>query len=331
MLGLFWSTSVMEVFLDMRGGIARGLAVALVTVFAVACEVMNVPTVFVISIDVADTRQGIVDIRDMTGAGWTSFASCSCGLSCLLLFSQPTGVIRNGAGFLVVDRSNNRIVLVPLGVCASIGSAGSGIGQFMSPSRITSDTASRAYVTDTGNNRLVRFDDISGSGWITFGSAGSGINQFSAPDGIHVDTTGRIYVADTGNNRLVRINDLSGAGWTTFGSAGSGINQFSAPAGISLDTAGRIYVADTGNNRLVRINDMNGVGWTTFGSAGIGVNQFSAPFGVSVDAAGRIYVADCCTNSRIVRINDMTGVGWTTCCTGTHQFVSPTDIVVQSQ
>ncbi len=105
------------------------------------------------------------------------------------------------------------------------------------------------FVTDAGNYRIVRIDDMTGAGWTTFGSTGSGVNQFNLPFGIFVDATGKIYVADSGNNRLVRFDDMTGAGWTTFGALGGGVNQFRRPVGVSVDGAGRIYVAEALNHQ----------------------------------------------------------------------------------
>jgi hypothetical protein len=42
----------------------------------------------------------------------------------------------------------------------------------------------RIYVSDNGNNRIVRMDDMTGAGWTAFGSVGSGTDQFNSPAGI---------------------------------------------------------------------------------------------------------------------------------------------------
>ena len=59
----------------------------------------------------------------------------------------------------------------------------------------------RIYVADSQNHRIVRLDDMTGTGWLTLGTQGSGDKQFNEPWGPHVDHKGRIYVADYGNNR----------------------------------------------------------------------------------------------------------------------------------
>jgi streptogramin lyase len=109
------------------------------------------------------------------------------------------------------------------------------------------------FVADAGNNRIVRIDDMAGSGWSTLGgpAPGGGTNQFSNPRGVAVDTAGRIYVSDAGNNRIVRIDDMTGAGWTTLGgpAAGRGTNQFSDLRSIFVDAARRIYTAEYESGR----------------------------------------------------------------------------------
>ena len=181
------------------------------------------------------------------------------------------------------------------------------------------------YVADTGNNRIVRIDDMKGDNWIALGSFGAGSNQFNQPWGIAVDAAGKIYVTDGGNCRVVRMDDISGTNWTSFGQCGSGSLQFNNPTGLFVDSAGKIYVTDTGNNRVVRVNDIAGDGWTAYGAAGNGTGQFASPEGVAVDPAGKIYVADQ-NNSRVVRMDDMSGTNWTTLGapgTGTNSFSSP--------
>jgi sugar lactone lactonase YvrE len=183
-------------------------------------------------------------------------------------------------------------------------------------------TGSRVYIVDSENDRIVRIDDLTGSGWTVLAL------PFHEPDGVAVSSDGHIYIADQVNNRIVRVNDMTGNGFVAFGSLGSGTNQFSVPARVALDSAGRIYVVDHINHRIVRINDMTGAGWTTFGSQGTGIGQFSFPDGIAIDPAGRIYVADN-NNHRIVRINDMTGAGWTTIGSpgaGVSQFNFPEEI-----
>lgn len=158
------------------------------------------------------------------------------------------------------------------------------------------------YVTDFDNNRIIRFEDMTGKGWVSFGTNGSGVGQLFEPTGIALDKMGRIYIVDWGNRRIARIDDMTGKGWISYDLS------LRSPFGIDLDSKGRIYVAD--GTRIVRMDNMNGDGFTAFGAPGTGINQFNSLKYVKIDSQDRIYVGDKCSY-RIVRINDMTGNGWT--------------------
>ncbi len=192
--------------------------------------------------------------------------------------------------------------------------------------------SAQIYVADTLNNRIVRFDDMTGTAWTTFGSAGSGDGQFNGPGGLFVDAAGHIYVVDQGNSRIVRFDDMTGTNWTSLGTFGPGIDQFDKPKGLTVDANGRIYVVDSANSRIVRFDDMTGANWTALGSFGPGTDQFNNPVAISLDATGRIYVTDL-NNSRVVRMDDMAGAGWVTFGSagiGTDQFTSPTGVTVDA-
>jgi sugar lactone lactonase YvrE len=115
---------------------------------------------------------------------------------------------------------------------ATIGSAGSGNGQFNTPEGIALDSSGNIFVADSGNNRVEKFNK-NGVYQSQFGSSGSGNGQFSYPVGIAFGTSGEIYVTDVGNNR-VQIFSSKGKYQGQFGSAGQGNGQFSAPYGIAI-------------------------------------------------------------------------------------------------
>jgi sugar lactone lactonase YvrE len=198
----------------------------------------------------------------------------------------------------------------------TFGSQGSGVGQFYGAYGIALDSAGRIYVSDTYNCRIVRFDDMNGTNWISYGgTCGSGVGEFYDPSAIAVDSNGAIYIMDTGNSRLVRIDDMNGSKWTTLGSVGSGVGQFASFVSVAVDASNRIYVADAGNRRIVRMDDMAGTNWTELTSSppvgGISYS-FASPVAVAVDSAGKIYVADDGSYApAVVRVDDMTGANWT--------------------
>jgi sugar lactone lactonase YvrE len=218
----------------------------------------------------------------------------------------------------------------------TVGVIGSGASQLKYPAGVEVDAQGHIYVVDQGNSRIVRMNDMDGTGWTVCGATDHsdrlrGANRFKSPAGVAVDPQGRVYVADQGNSRIVRMNGVNGSEWTAFGAFGSGANQFINPAGIAID-AGRhhIYVVDQGNSRVVRMDDMSGSGWTAFGTFGSGASQFKYPAGIALDANGRIYIADY-ANSRIVRMDDMSGTGWITLGSSggqTSQFKYPAGVAV---
>jgi tripartite motif-containing protein 71 len=115
---------------------------------------------------------------------------------------------------------------------ATIGSAGSGNGQFNDPEDLAIDSSGNIYVADSGNNRVQKFDK-DGVYQSQFGSRGSGNGQFVYPVGIAFGTGGAIYVTDVGNNRVQRF-DSKGAYLSQFGSYGQGKGEFFAPYGIVI-------------------------------------------------------------------------------------------------
>jgi sugar lactone lactonase YvrE len=227
--------------------------------------------------------------------------------------TSTTGTIQSGQvdtdqqfePLTIADTGNSRIVQASdiLGSnWKSLGSPGSGVGQFSSPWGLALDATGRIHVADTGNCRIARMDDLRGTNWVTFGTCGSGIGQFQGPQGLWVDAAGHIFVADTGNDRIVRMDDMAGTNFTSFGTRGSGTGQFNGPAAVTTDAAGHLYVADTQNARVVEFADMQGTDWATW--------QFPlgylTPDGVAVDAAGRIYTTDS-LQSQLLRADDIHG------------------------
>src|SRR5439155_13868194 len=116
--------------------------------------------------------------------------------------------------------------------------------QFIQPWGIFVSSAGQIFVADGGgcspppsgcNDRIARFNDMTGTGWTTFGASGSGTNQFGGPAGIFVSAAGQIFVADRWNSRIVRINDMTGTGWTTFDTTfGRGNKQIRNPWSIFI-------------------------------------------------------------------------------------------------
>jgi len=136
------------------------------------------------------------------------------------------------------------------GQIETFGTKGEAPGQFKYPEQIAVDRAGRIYIAD--HNRIIRIDDISGSGWASFGKKGSGRGEFNYIKGLAVDRDARVYAVDIFNNRLVKIDNMLGDGWSELG--------FSAPNCVATDDFGRIYVCEAESWRLTRIDKIDGSG-----------------------------------------------------------------------
>ncbi len=144
------------------------------------------------------------------------------------------------------------------------GTCGSGTGQFRDPQGIAADEAGDVFVTDTGNDRVVRLlyakDTLR---WIkAFGSEGAGELQFDEPTGLALGPSGTLYICDTGNNRVVEMTSTGEPVRIITGDASRGVT-LDAPRGIAVVEAddpwisrGRNFmvVSDRGGTRLLKFS-----------------------------------------------------------------------------
>jgi DNA-binding beta-propeller fold protein YncE len=97
----------------------------------------------------------------------------------------------------VVEYNNNRLQKFSAGKwLQTVGSAGSGNGQFNAPRDVAVDSGGNIWVTDSNNNRVQIFNS-SGVWQKKVGTAGSDNGQFNAPIGISVSapTYGAVAVS----------------------------------------------------------------------------------------------------------------------------------------
>jgi hypothetical protein len=123
---------------------------------------------------------------------------------------------------------------------ATVGSSGSGNGQFDGPTGLALDST-HLYVADTGNSRVQKMLKSDGSYVAKWGSAGTGDGAFDTPQGVGVDASGDIWICDYGNNRLQRTSNT--------GTYQTQIAQ-TTPRGIGV-TSGDILWVSTGTHTLV--------------------------------------------------------------------------------
>lgn len=160
------------------------------------------------------------------------------------------------------------------------------------PSGLAVSAAGDVYLTDTGNDRVLK---------LAAGSNEQTVLPFTdlhSPSDVAVDTAGNVYVTDatdfaTGpEGRVVKL---------AAGSNEQSVLPFTdlhAPDEITVDTAGNLYVTEDirgGDTKVVKLaagsNDQTVLPLTGIKSAD----------GVAVDSAGTVYVNDV-PNSRVVKL-----------------------------
>ena len=122
----------------------------------------------------------------------------------------------------------------------TIGSSGSGDGQFSSPWGI-SIKGDVLFVADSDNHRVQRLTS-SGKFLHKFGQHGSGQGQFKWPRAVIIDSNNKLIVSDQSNHRIQIFNEIGG--WLlTIDGNGSGNHSFQYPWGLALDPQGHMGMA----------------------------------------------------------------------------------------
>jgi len=204
---------------------------------------------------------------------------------------------------------------VPVKPDATIGSSGSGSGQFFSPRQVALARDGSLYVADSLNHRI---QHLSADGqvlqvWGTFADVSKGNapgGTFNEPWGVAVGLDGSVYVADTWNYRIQKFT-AEGKFLAMWGSGPAlGPEGLYGPRGIGVDGQGRVLVADTGNKRIV-IYDGNGKYLGEFGSGGMQLGQLDEPVDIAFDGSGKVYVTDTWNQRVEVFSPDASGLVYT--------------------
>ncbi len=268
---------------------------------------------------------------------------------------DPTGAVVDGAGRLwVADNGNNRVLRFDAAASKPNGANADGVlgqGDFTSstiaitqsgmysPVKVALDIDGRLWVTDRGNNRVLRFDGAASKaigapadgvlGQVDFTSRSHAATQSGMywPLGVAVDAAGRLWVVDGNCHRVLRFD---GAASKPNGANADGVlgqvdftsniiattqSGMQWPEDVAVDGSGRLWVADYGNNRVLRFDgaaskpngaNADGVlGQVDFTSSSPAATQSGMyrPLGVAVDGSGRLWVADF-GNNRVVLFQD---------------------------
>ena len=170
------------------------------------------------------------------------------------LFKRPAGlaIAPDGSRLYVIDTggvdtdAHHLYILDPQSgeLLATIGTRGTGPGQFNLPLQVTTAPDGTVYVVDKGNFRVQAFD-ADGAYLGSFGSVGRMPGQFFSPKGIATDADGNIYVVDTAFGNVQIFNPQYQL-LMVIGQRGqsSAPGNYMLPAGIDVDETGRVYIAD---------------------------------------------------------------------------------------
>ena len=231
---------------------------------------------------VVDSDNERVQIFDVDGEFQSKFGSSDSGLD-EYLGSAKGVVIQDSTRHILISNIESDSISV-------FGSTGNfifefdsfdGNDDFRNPTNMIIDNSEQMlYVSDTGNDRIVIFELVSGTTCPSgteesvdgvcfvdvFGSSGNDEGEFDEPTGLAFDSVkDLLYVADSDNDRIQIFEIVDGNTCPTateeiingvcfveeFGSTGTGNGEFDTPMGIALDTTNDLlFIADSDNDRI---------------------------------------------------------------------------------
>jgi sugar lactone lactonase YvrE len=152
-----------------------------------------------------------------------------------------------------------------------------GTAGLCNPRGLALDSQGSLFISDSGNNRVVRHQNplVDTAADQVFGQSGSftsngcntgglGPNSLCDPRGLYDDSGGHLFVADHGNNRVLRfdVSGYSSSAIQVFGQDGSmnsnacaaGRGGLCGPSGVGMDDGANLLIADTDNSRVLDYN-----------------------------------------------------------------------------
>jgi DNA-binding beta-propeller fold protein YncE len=159
------------------------------------------------------------------------------------------------------------------------------------------DINGAVYVTDAGNNRVVK---------LAANSYAQTVLPFTAlknPGGVAADPGGNVYVTDADGNRVLWGNaprSTPAPPWQATSNNTEWVGPFSglqAPHGAALVAGQIFFVADSGNNRILK--------WR-FGTNApevLAITGLNNPDGVALNSNAAVWVADT-GNNRVVHLDN---------------------------
>jgi tripartite motif-containing protein 71 len=206
-------------------------------------------------------------------------------------FKHPEGLAISGNNLYVADTWNHRVVHYTLA-----GEWKGSVTGFMAPRGVAVGPDGAVWVTDTGNNRVVKCDAALENRQ-TVGERGTEPGRFEGPVGIAISRSGTVYIADAGNGRI-QVLDKDGrslAPWSV------PWLKTSWHARLEIDQSGVLYASNPNQSEIVSFNRSGAPDrhWDTDGSG----EKFIQPMGLAIDRGqGILYVMDNASH-RVLKVN----------------------------
>jgi sugar lactone lactonase YvrE len=202
--------------------------------------------------------------------------------------SNPTGLAVDFRGTVYAcDAGNDRLIkfgpdLTPL---KDHGGYGSQPGQLSKPRFITVDNNLNILVSETGNQRVSRFDaELNYVDEITFFDQQDPL-KFGSPSGIAVTDYGEMWIGDKDKNRVTLWTNV-GQFDRFVGDFGYSGGELSDPEKIISYQGDKFIVCDVGNRRLVFYDDYGNY------DREIREQGLESPVAVASDSQGHLWVLD---------------------------------------
>lgn len=213
--------------------------------------------------------------------------------------------------------------------------------QFVYPNQVLPEGKGNIYITDTGNNRVLLYNEVGLTAVMkkTIGNERNGNTQYAGPYDVERDTNGNVFVSDSFNHRILKY-DISGKIVGKWGSLfgiggplgfGSLPGQFFVPRQIATDRYNNVYVSDSVNHRIQKFTN-SGIVLASYGSFGVLPGFFQFPSGIAIDSKGNIFIADA-ENHRIQKFNPFFVYmkEWGRKGSGEAEFFQPMQLAIDSK
>jgi DNA-binding beta-propeller fold protein YncE len=120
----------------------------------------------------------------------------------------------------------------------------------MAPNAIAVDLKGNIFISDSGNQRILEFDQKGKPLRLINGSkTKGGSSVFVNPRGIGIDSRGILYVVNNLTHTIYGF-DKKGKEVFSFGGMGSENEKFYLPNGLFVDSDDQVYITDTLNQRV---------------------------------------------------------------------------------